>query len=1185
MTASDDPQGLNRPRDPASDDPQGLNRPHESMSDGPQGLSRPRDIAQASQARASDPAVSAFVTASAGSGKTKLLTDRLLRLMLGGARPERLLCLTFTKAAAAEMATRLHTRLGQWAVATPEVLKAELRALLGHAPGEAEIARARAGFAAVLELPGGMRIATLHAFAQSLLRSFPLEAGLPPGFAVLEEMDATAELAGAREAELPASPALERLAAQSNAAGLGELMAELRRAEPMLQAGLSALGGLPMLLAEIAHRLGLDPATDEATLEREAATPPTEKDLARAAALLLGSTNEKDRERGAAMRHFLALPLEARIAEMPEWEGIFLTDKGGVRVNLATKGGLKAQAATVDAILRPEGERLVALRVQTTALALLRATEAALVLGIPVLRRFAAAKQRMGRLDYDDLIQAAKKLLENPGAAWVLFKLDGGLDHVLLDEAQDSNPEQWGIARALTAEFFTGQGTRENAPPRTIFAVGDVKQSIYGFQGADAAGLPRAEGEFRAAVEAAGQGFRPVSLEVSFRSAPPILALVDAVFAEGPARAGVVPEGQMLRHLPDRAGAAGLVELWPLQSQGQAEEPPAWEVPETPMAEAGADARLAAALAARIAQMVTHGRLDARSEADPMRGRAIRAGDILVLVRRRNAFLGQLVRALKERGVPVGGVDRMVLIEQIAVQDVLATLDAILLPQDDLQLAAALKSPIFGLDEEALFALAQDRAGPLHARLMAERGAQTPTGRAADLFAALTARADHVPAHALIAEILGERGGRARLLARLGPDAADPLDELLTAAMAHERAHPASLQGFLHWLRRSSATVKREAEASADMVRVMTVHGAKGLQSPIVILPDTCAAPPQKAGLRWTEEELPLWAPRKGGFAAPAYADADDRRAEREAEESNRLLYVALTRAEDRLIICGWHGSKGPAKGSWYEKIAAGFARLEGVEERPFDPEDWGAEAAGFAPAPLLQLASPQTDPRRPEPRRSAEAAAALPAWARVPVTASEAAAIATPSHMDEAESELPAAAPHAPGDPLGMRFRRGNLIHALLQSLPDLPEATREAAGRGFLARPGHSLTAAQQAEILAEALAILAHPAIAPAFGPGSLAEAPLAGRIGARLILGQVDRLLITEARITLLDFKTNRPPPETVAAAPRAYLRQMAAYRAVLRLAFPGRPVDCALVWTYGARVMPLPADLLDAHAPG
>ena len=1145
-------------------------------------MSGARDIAEYSQSQASDPAVSAFVTASAGSGKTKLLTDRLLRLILGGAKPERLLCLTFTKAAAAEMATRLHARLGRWAVAEPAALADELRKLLGRLPTENETTAARAAFAQVLELPGGMRIATLHAFAQSLLRSFPLEAGLPPGFSVLEEMDANVELAAAREAMLPTSPALERLATLSNAAGLGALMAELRRKEPMIQAGLQELGGLPMLVAEIAHRLGVDPAADEDSLRREAAALLGEGDFARAAAMLALGSAKTDGPRGAAIKDWLAQDQAGREALLEEWTAIFLTGEGTVRKNFATKQ-TGANQAVIQSLCEAEGRRLLELREQAQAVALLRATEAALILGLPVLKSFESAKQRIGRLDYDDLIAAARQLLENPGSAWVLYKLDGGLDHVLLDEAQDSNPEQWGIANALTGEFFAGDGTRpDGAPPRTIFAVGDVKQSIYGFQGADAGGLPRAEGEFGRLIPA--DSFRSVPLEVSFRSAPPVLSLVDAVFADGPARAGVIEGDRPLRHIPDRSGAGGLVELWPLQAQDARAEPPEWAVPDSATGATGADARLAAALAARIRHMIDHERLPARHEGDPGQGRRIRAGDVLVLVRRRNAFLGHLVRALKGLGVPVGGVDRMLLVGQLAVQDVLALLDAILLPQDDLQLAAALKSPLFGLDDAQLFELAHGRPGSLHARLMAERGADTPLGRAADLLAALAARADHLPPHALIAEILGERGGRARLLARLGPDAADPLDELLTAAMAHERLHPASLQGFLHWMRRASAEVKREPDTSADLVRVMTVHGAKGLQAPIVILPDTTGGPPQSMGLRWTEEELPLWAPRKTGFAARAYAEAEAARAEREAQESNRLLYVALTRAEDRLLVCGWHGMKPPVAGCWYEKVEAGFRRLGGMEARPFEPTAWGGDPAGFADGPLLRLESPQSDPRRDETQRETNLAASLPAWARLPTRPIEAPAIASPSHMEDTEAEFPAAAPHAPGDPLGRRFRRGNLIHALLQSLPDLPEADRETAGRAYLARPGHGLDAAQQAEILDEALGVMADPALAPAFGPGSLAEAPLAGRIGERLILGQVDRLLVSAEQVLVLDFKTNRPPPVLAEAAPPAYLRQMAAYRAVLRAAFPGRRVDCALVWTYGARAMPLPAMLLDRYAP-
>lgn len=1145
-----------------------------------------RSIAADRQRQGSDPVVSAFVTASAGSGKTKLLTDRILRLLLAGARPQGLLCLTFTKAAAAEMATRLNARLGDWAIETDAALLGDLRALLGEVPEPAQVARARTLFAEVLELPGGMRIATIHSFAQTLLRSFPLEANLPPGFALMEEMDADAELATAREAVLPEAEEASILAPLVQGGELARLMMELRGAEPRLRAAIARAGGLEGLLARIAARLGLPPGVDEAELDHEAVHPRAEKDIARAAACLVLSRNANDVKRGEAIRAVLALEGPARQTAFEEWEAVFLTTTGEPRKKFFVKE--TPEAGFVQDTLRDEAERLVALRARRGALALHQATAAALGLALPVLDRFERSKDLLGRRDYDDLIAGARRLLENPGAAWVLYKLDGGIEHLLLDEAQDSNLEQWGIARALTGEFFSGEGAEnrgrsERTPlPRTVFAVGDVKQSIYGFQGADAEGLGRALGEYQRDVTAAGEEFRAVPLDVSFRSAPPVLDLVDAVFANGAAREGVVEDGDTLRHIPDRAGAAGRVELWPLQEGGTREEPPDWDVPEQARDESGPDARLAQALAARIRHMLDGERLDARHEGDPKQGRRIRPGDVLVLVRRRNAFIPQLVRALKERQVPVGGADRMVLVEQIAVQDVLATLDAILLPEDDLQLAAALKSPIFGIGEDDLFTLAHERGASLHARLMAQRGAQTPLGQAADLLAALEQRADHVPPHALIAEILGERGGRARLLARLGPDAADPLDELLTAAAAHEAAHPSSLQSFLHWLRRAASEIKRDNDAGADQVRIMTVHGAKGLQAPIVILPDTLAGAPRAAGLRWTADGLPLWAPRLGGFAAPAYEEAMGENEERERREMNRLLYVALTRAEDRLLCCGWYRQKGPTPDSWYAKLLHGFARL-GATEEPFDPEAFGAPADGFAAAPLLVHEAAQKDPRRDESRQPGAESQPLPGWARLRATPTEAAAILTPSQQEE-EGDGPAIAPHGAHDPTGARFRRGNLVHALLQSLPEMPEDQRALHGAAFLARPAHGLDPAGQEAILAEALAVMALPALAPAFGPGSLAEAPVAGRVGGRTVLGIVDRLVVEPHRVLVLDYKTNRAPPETVAEAPEGYLRQLAAYRAVLRQ-LPGAPdVECVLVWTVGPRVMPVPGEVLDRFAP-
>lgn len=1161
----------------------------------------PRQRAEAAQSRASDPAVSAWVEASAGSGKTKLLTDRVLRLLLAGVPPGRILCLTFTRAAAAEMATRLARALGGWATAEDADLAGILARLNGRAPGPEDLAAARALFVRVLEQPGGMRISTIHAFAQSLLRAFPLEAGLAPQFAVVEEGEARAMLAREREAVLAAAPdaqALAHLARLVPPTRFAEVLGTLAQERGRLLRAVDRRQGLPGFEAALARALGLraGEASEDAILR--AACAFDEAPLLAAARALGRSGNERtDRRNAGAMIAWLTADEAARVARWHEWRDIFVTANNTVRERgLVTRDKrIAADYPSILAAMQAEGERIVGIENARAAARVLAATMALLAIGTPVLRRYEAAKARAGMLDYDDLIAGAERLLEDPGSAWVLFKLDGGLDHVLLDEAQDSNPDQWGIVRALTGEFFAGEGARDQG--RTIFAVGDVKQSIYRFQGADPDGFARERAHYAAAVPAAGLEFRPVSLDVSFRSTAPVLALVDAVFAEGPARAGVVAEGARLRHYADRAGEAGEVELWPLLTAEDAAEPPPWAPPAAPVDAEGAPQRLAALLARRIRHMLDHETLPARVErgraGEQPRGRPVRPGDILVLVRARarGGFVAALVRALKDLGVPVGGVDRMVLAEQIAVQDMLALAEVLLLPEDDLALAALLKSPLVGLDDDDLLALAPGREGSLWAALAAHRGGEGRFGRVADWLAALMNRADAATPHALFAAVLGgpgpldARAGRARMLARLGPDAADPLDEFLNAALAHEGDQPPSLQGFVHALRQGAAEVKREAEGGGDAVRIMTVHGAKGLQAPIVILPDTTAEPRDRTTLRWLAEDLPVWAPRQKGFGADALAARRAEDQEADMRERHRLLYVALTRAEDRLIVCGWRNGGAAPEDAWYRLVEDGFARLPGTTTQPFDATAFGGPAEAFpAGAVLRRLACPQTAaPRAEDPPPARAAAAALPDWARRPAPPEAPAGAVAPSALP-GEEETPAAPPRPSDDPRGLRFRRGRLVHALLQHLPDHPPEQRAAMARRFLARPGHGLDPAEQEAVLAEVSALLAEPLLAAALGPGSLAEAPLAGRVGERMIAGQVDRLLVEADRVLVLDYKTNRPPPATAKEVAPLYLRQMAAYRALLRAAFPGRRVDCALVWTYGAQVMALPDELLDRHAP-
>ena len=1138
-----------------------------------------RARANAEQRRAADPAASAFVAASAGSGKTKLLTDRLLRLMLSGVAPQRIQCLTFTKAAAAEMAMRLQDTLGRWVTLDPAQLDGELRAL-DIPPTDAARTKARALFAEVLDLPGGMRIGTIHAFCQSLLRRFPLEAALSPHFRLMDDPDAADALTEAREDMLARAGseamqrALETLAGLASAEQFGRHVVALQADRQRLQTAL-ALGA--DLLAAQRRALGVTAASDAAILA-DAVVWQGEAQLRAAATSVQASGSPSVAERAGRILGWLGLDHATRVEFWENWREEFHTRSGPpraagafVNANLA-----KAQPGLPEPFLA-EAARIAAVEDGRRALSVAAVSHALVTLAEPMLHAYADRKDSGGLLDYDDLIGRASQLLVDPGAAWVLYKLDGGIDHLLLDEVQDTAPGQWRIAHALTEEFFAGLGARE--AHRTVFAVGDKKQSIYSFQGADVAAFDEARALWQHRVSAAGQDFREVPLDVSFRSTEPVLALVDAVFADPLAAKGVETPGR-LRHYADRAGHAGAVELWPVAPRLDEPEPEPWTVPERNLGRLSAPQLLADQLAEWIA------RESVGTVPLPSKGRALRPGDIMVLVRRRNDFARALVRALKARGVPVAGLDRLQLTAQPAVQDLMALADALLLPQDELSFACMLTSPLGGVSDDSLMRLAIGRTGALWETLR-DRSEEQDDWRAAWVFfAALLARVDYLSPHALLSHALGPLGGRARLFARLGAEAAEPVDELLNAALAYADSHPPSLQGFLHWLRRGAAEVKREQEVAADAVRIMTVHGAKGLQAPLVILPDTTALPPEEGGLLWAEDPgtdrtVPIFSPRRE-LRCEAAQRLREAAAERRMEEHNRLLYVALTRAEDRLVVCGWQTRRTMPDTCWYRLVERGFQRLE-TECIPLG--DWGDA--------LRHAMAQRVPPEPPKPLVVIGAQAPLPPWpGRAPdwrpLPPPEEPARPerlAPSRPEGAELGLvPAAASPLAERGAVDRFHRGQVLHALLQHLPDLPPHARPAAARAWLERPGHKLPAGEAAALAEEVLAILEHPELAPLFGPGSRAEVPLTGLVGNAVVGGLIDRLVVLDDRVLLADYKTNRRPPERDADTPVLYLRQIAAYRAVLRQIFPDRPVRCALIWTQAARVSMLADALLDSHAP-
>jgi ATP-dependent helicase/nuclease subunit A len=1117
--------------------------------------------ASAQQRKASEPGINAWVAANAGSGKTRVLVDRVIRLLLDGAEPERILCLTFTKAAAAEMANRLFERLGQWIRLDDKALAAAISALGADKVDRKLLDRARTLFTVSLETPGGLKIQTIHAFCERLLQLFPIEAGVAPGFEVMDDRQVQEMLELARREVLTE--------AQSDVSrGLSQALLKIipyakeEEFDALVQAILGKRGDLPAFLAEPGGvtaavallRAGMGRPPD-LTLDDVSALLTVDHDRYRALADALQHGKPGDRERASDIVEILAKP----DSQLDALAGILLTKKNAPKTiqGIATKAVTSAEPWIADFVAM-EQERLLAALALRSDLLMLDSTEALLSLATAIIARYETAKRAQGRYDFDDLIARTRALLTRAGAAeWVLYKLDGGIDHILIDEAQDTSPAQWDIAEALVSEIFSGRGARAHVE-RTLFAVGDRKQSIFSFQGADPDAFVEASNRFEIKITSSGKTFRRIPLHVSYRSTQRVLRAVDLVFAQDAARRGVEARGDTaIEHRAHREEAHGLVEIWPLTLPDEQAEETHWRAPVDTEPQNHPRRKLAAKIARRISGWIGRRML-------PSLGRTVRAGDILILVRRRNAFFDALIQELHQHGVAVAGADRLRLSEHIAIRDVLALAQFTLLPEDDYALACVLKSPLVArqdgtpIDDDDLFALAHGRGTTsLWQRL---RQAQDPRlVPAREYLEHWLALAPALAPFAFFSRLLVE--SRADILKRLGPEANDPLDALLDLTIDFEHGHAPTLPAFLVWFLSGETEIKRDMDQGADEVRVMTVHGAKGLESHIVMLPDTVDVPDGRQGpnilmVRPIADgpQIPLWVLPKMAKSGAVQAWCDARQ-DNAGDEYRRLLYVAMTRARDELYVGGWRGRSDPKPDCWYTLMRQAIER-EGVAYTDADgelitrigPEDIYASEFTTAQASLVLM----------------------PGWLRQPVTPQRTPPAAISAFSTPAPSEISAERQEA--------LVRGRLVHRLLQLLPDMPSERRRAAARHLVEREG-------QGEELANAvLGLFDIPEMASFLAPGGLAEVPVAMRDRAGgLVAGQIDRLTVTAEEVLILDYKSDIRPPPSLDQVKPAYLSQMAAYRAAMRQAFPDRRVRAALLWTALPALMPLPDPLLDKAA--
>lgn len=1101
-----------------------------------------RNDATQAQVDAARPHMSTWLSANAGSGKTRVLTDRVARLLLAQVPPERILCLTYTKAAAAEMQNRLFKRLGEWAMLADDTLRAALRELGEEgAIGADELRKARTLFAAAIEAPGGLKIQTIHSFCSTVLRRFPLEANVSPQFREMEE----------RAAELLREELIEDMASSDDASLIMDL-ATVTGAYDLTELSSEIVGQRTALLT---------PPTDDAVYAAYDLSPTLtadsiaasvflggEADILTALIPVLNGSGVNDIKLAKKLELISILNADA----LAQLESAFLTNDGRSKAGkIPAKGAQKdfiAHQNALDAWI----ERIESARVERLKLAAVQKTLHLNRFAAAFLKRYEARKQARGWLDFDDLILKTRDLLANSEMAqWVLYKLDGGIDHILVDEAQDTSPTQWDVIERLTSEITAGDGARGEVP-RTIFVVGDKKQSIYSFQGADPREFDRMRSEFDVRLRPTNSPLVPAELHYSFRSAQCILELVDKVFEDHPA-AGFSGSN----HLAFEGGPPGRVDIWPAIPKAEKSEGGDWSDTVDKLGENDETVLMARRIADEIARMTGP---DGEAIYDKGHFRKVRAGDVLILVQRRSDLFEEIIRACKSKGLPIAGADRLKVGAEMAVRDLQALLSFLATPEDDYALAVVLKSPLFGWSEKQLFDLAHDRSG----RFLWQE-LRTQKHRHPDVLGVLEdlrRQADFLRPYDLIERVLTRHSGRRHFVGRLGREAEDGIDALLAQALSFERSRIPSLTGFLTWMESDDLTIKRQLSQDRDEIRVMTVHGAKGLEAPIVIMPETQKRKSPRGGSLIKMDDLVGWSLRNED-APDNIKHAKAQREERQAEERMRLLYVAMTRAEKWLIL-GAAGDLGKSDDdSWYGMVSAAARQRPHVEHDfgfgiglRIEPVPWGAIVDTPLPSTTAHPTNLESFFRESvQPIISIESTIS-------PSNLGGAKALPSETGLDEEAAKL-----------------RGTQIHLLLEHFAQTPADQWRSIAKALLP------DVPDLNDLIEEAARVINAPALTFIFDKGTLSEVPISAilsELSQKPIHGIIDRLIVNDSDVWAVDFKTNAAVPEMPTQCPEGLLRQMGAYSAALKQIYPTHQIRTAIVWTRNASLMELPSqDVIEA----
>ena len=1127
---------------------------------------------QEDQHRAANPENSAWVSANAGSGKTYVLALRVIHLMLSGTAPSRILCLTFTKAAAAEMSNRVFEKLSHWAMLDDGALAKEITKVTGQPASAKILRRGRQLFALALDTPGGLKIQTVHAFCEALLHQFPLEANVSGHFQVLDDFAQKALLEESRKRILlKANRGDEILSgAFDTAMNFGSDDAMFKALDALVREREGFLDwvdiGIDAAMAPMFDHFQMAANSQLEDIEAQSLslTNVSDKQWLEIANLTKEIGGARNLEAALTIEQFLSTSEPARKSSLRA--KLLLTKSGTPRASVFTKA-VNEQMPELPELIEEETENLLAGIEKIKTWKILNGSRALFKIALETLETYGRLKHSRGFVDYDDLInRAANLLMRSEIRQWVQYKLDRGIDHLLIDEAQDTSPRQWQIVDAITEDFHSGETA--SLRTRTVFAVGDEKQSIYSFQGAEPEAFERQAQALKQRVAQSGKNFESVNLHLSFRSTKAVLSAVDKVFENPENAKGLNHDGASTIHESIRGNDPGLVEVWPLYEKEKTEKPSEWLAPLDHQTAEDPAVVLANRIALAIKSWI----------GTPLEGTGnpIRHGDILILVRKRDRFVTALTRAMKNEGLSVAGSDRLKLTEHIAVEDLLALGRFVLMPEDDLSLAAFLKSPIFGISEQTLFDISVDRKkrSLWHQISYLANENNTSAKYIFEKIKQLLKSSKTLPVYEFYAQLLGPMGGRKAFVHHLGNEVEEILDAFLNQCLAYDQLGRRGLEDFIARLTGSAPDIKRELDLGRDEIRIMTVHASKGLEAPIVFLVDSCGPAfganhrPAVMKVQIEEEETFLWQPTKNdgiGVTQTSLALVE----QRAGEEYRRLLYVGMTRAADRLIVCGYKGSGDLKYSHWHPMV---WQALEDGSREILD-------ADGISTA-IRWVGNEVGTTRQPTPHESIETASAktLPDWMLTkPAFEPPPPRPLTPSGAYFTIDEDIGDVKYAPSEASrGDAALRGTISHKLLQYLPEYAPDQRRNVAEGYIARLGLAADMAQK--LVEDVLAILEHSDFAPIFSDNSQAEVSIAGHInlksGRRLISGQIDRLLVEDDHIWIIDYKTGRQIPANAEEISGSYLSQLALYQHIIAQVYPNRAVKCALLWVEGPKLMPV-----------